>query len=586
MPNYNFGMGFQSNPMDAYGEMAGIVRRSRLSKLLGDYYSTGQADIGQLAQLDPETAASVRQEQQKASLGKMLGEAYTADEGKRKQILAQVFALDPNAATSVDRAARERSKSDMQRLYALSVGNDKSAFNNAYSQYRQGDGAWLPENADPAVIAELAGQSESYRPHVVGGALVDSTGKVLYQAQEKPKYTIKEVGGRLYYLPESPVAAPSANTPTQNAGFDILSEAVKWQESRGNPNAVSPKGAVGTMQTMPGTLRDPGYGVDPARDNSPQELERVGVDYLRAMTEKYGTVGGLAAYNWGPGNWEKALAAAGGDPERALAMAPAETQKYVPSVLQRVQGGAGMGFGTQAMQVPAGAIPVPGVPDSPGKFQSRQLTPDEVANIGLPPGTIAYTTESGKPDIVSRPDARTGSGGEQPLSAGERAKIRGEMKDTKDALGMFKAFDDALNSIGKIGSVFNGADRGRLGTAYNNARSALRVLYNTGVLQPGELPMLNQALQDPNSIGALLDPRSRSQIQAQLDELYRTVARQIENKVRSYPQLYDNAAYDRVVNGQSGRSGKYRVGQVIEANGKRYRVTGGDMNDPDVEEVR
>ena len=93
------------------------------------------------------------------------------------------------------------------------------------------------------------------------------------------------------------------------------------------------------MQTMPGTLRDPGYGIAPARDNSPQELERVGVDYLKAMTSKYGTVGGLAAYNWGPGNWEKALQRAGGDPEAALASAPAETRAYVPSVLKRAQGG-------------------------------------------------------------------------------------------------------------------------------------------------------------------------------------------------------------------------------------------------------
>jgi hypothetical protein len=32
--------------------------------------------------------------------------------------------------------------------------------------------------------------------------------------------------------------------------------------------------------------------------------------------------------------------------------------------------------------------------------------------------------------------------------------------------------------------------------------------------------------------------------------------------------------------------GKYRVGQIIEHGGKKYRVTGGDMNDPDVEEVQ
>lgn len=163
------------------------------------------------------------------------------------------------------------------------------------------------------------------------------------KAPEKggPDYDLREVGGKLYYVPKQPLPAgePSVNTPAADAGFDMLRDAVKWQESRGNPNAVSPKGAIGTMQTMPGTLRDPGYGIVPARDNSPQELERVGVDYLQAMTGKYGTIGGLAAYNWGPGNWEKALQRTGGDPEAALASAPAETRAYVPSVLKRAQGG-------------------------------------------------------------------------------------------------------------------------------------------------------------------------------------------------------------------------------------------------------
>lgn len=50
---------------------------------------------------------------------------------------------------------------------------------------------------------------------------------------------------------------------------------------------------------------------------------------------KYGTIGGLAAYNWGPGNWEAALNSSGGDPRVALSKAPRETQNYVPSVLRR-----------------------------------------------------------------------------------------------------------------------------------------------------------------------------------------------------------------------------------------------------------
>lgn len=94
------------------------------------------------------------------------------------------------------------------------------------------------------------------------------------------------------------------------------------------------------MQTMPGTLTSPGFGVAPARDNSVEEQRRVGNDYLQAMVGKYGVVGGLAAYNWGPGNWEAALNSSGGDPRGALSKAPKETQDYVPSVLKRTGGQA------------------------------------------------------------------------------------------------------------------------------------------------------------------------------------------------------------------------------------------------------
>lgn len=134
--------------------------------------------------------------------------------------------------------------------------------------------------------------------------------------------------------------ATPAPTPGMGEGVmgDSLASAVEWVESRGNPNAVSPKGALGRMQTMPGTLRDPGYGIAPARDDSDAERTRVGREYLTKMTDLYGVEGGLAAYNWGPGNWEAALQRSGGDPRRALASAPAETRAYVPKVLGRTGG--------------------------------------------------------------------------------------------------------------------------------------------------------------------------------------------------------------------------------------------------------
>jgi hypothetical protein len=119
--------------------------------------------------------------------------------------------------------------------------------------------------------------------------------------------------------------------------FEEIVAAVKQAESRGKRYAAdgktlttSPKGALGEMQVMPKTITDPGFGVTPAKDKSPDEIARVGRDYLQAMLGKYGdTEKALVAYNWGPGATDKWLAS-GAKPE-AL---PAETRTYV----QRVKG--------------------------------------------------------------------------------------------------------------------------------------------------------------------------------------------------------------------------------------------------------
>lgn len=90
---------------------------------------------------------------------------------------------------------------------------------------------------------------------------------------------------------------------------------------------TSPKGAQGEMQVMPGTASDPGFGVTPAKDNSPEELARVGREYLAAMQSRYGdTDRALAAYNAGPGAVDKAVKERGVDWLKAM---PDETKAYV-----------------------------------------------------------------------------------------------------------------------------------------------------------------------------------------------------------------------------------------------------------------
>jgi hypothetical protein len=90
---------------------------------------------------------------------------------------------------------------------------------------------------------------------------------------------------------------------------------------------TSPKGAQGEMQVMPGTASDPGFGVTPAKDGSPEELARVGRDYLNAMHQRYGdTDKALAAYNAGPGAVDAAVKAKG---DKWLEAMPDETKAYV-----------------------------------------------------------------------------------------------------------------------------------------------------------------------------------------------------------------------------------------------------------------
>jgi len=114
---------------------------------------------------------------------------------------------------------------------------------------------------------------------------------------------------------------------------------------------TSSKGALGEMQVMPYTSRDPGFGIKPARNNDPDELRRVGDEYAAAMYNRYGDPKlAMIAYNMGPGATDKWLAS-GADPRKL----PKETQGYIRGVslagggeVKRFQDGGTMGgFGDE-----------------------------------------------------------------------------------------------------------------------------------------------------------------------------------------------------------------------------------------------
>lgn len=113
---------------------------------------------------------------------------------------------------------------------------------------------------------------------------------------------------------------------------------------------TSSKGALGEMQVMPATARDPGFGIRPARNDSPDELRRVGDEYAAVLLNRYRDPKlAMIAYNMGPGATDKWLAS-GADPRRL----PKETQGYIRGV-NLAQGGEVRHFATGDYVDPFGA---------------------------------------------------------------------------------------------------------------------------------------------------------------------------------------------------------------------------------------
>lgn len=122
-------------------------------------------------------------------------------------------------------------------------------------------------------------------------------------------------------------------------------DAVIYQESRGRMNAVSPKGALGLMQLMPGTAAQ--LGVNPY---DPDQNIRGGARYLRQQIDRFGSIPlALAAYNAGPG----AVTKYGGIPPYR------ETQNYVATILRRWQPPT-----LPTIFAPAGTSPTPVINDT------------------------------------------------------------------------------------------------------------------------------------------------------------------------------------------------------------------------------
>jgi len=173
--------------------------------------------------------------------------------------------------------------------------------------------------------------------HWIAGGIAESGAEAMLPVEELALANLSEVPAEARSIPDfavADVATHGAQVPAGYAAkvaelaarYDLspaLIEALVWQESRWRADAVSPVGARGLAQLMPGTARD--LGVD-ARD--PFANLEGGARYLREQLDRFdGDIEkALAAYNAGPGR----VIRSGGIPRIR------ETQVYVASIMGRL----------------------------------------------------------------------------------------------------------------------------------------------------------------------------------------------------------------------------------------------------------
>ena len=173
----------------------------------------------------------------------------------------------------------------------------------------------VPERPSREGSVQLIDQSSTNGPSDSGDV---SPAAAVSQTSPPPS----ETGSNGSWVRALPPGAEAWVRPIRRAARDAgidprLLAAVVWAESEFTPTAVSPAGAIGLAQLMPGTAA--GLGVDPW---DPEQNLAGGAEYLAWTIERFGTERlGLAAYNAGPGR----VSEYGG--------APPYTHRYIDRVL-------------------------------------------------------------------------------------------------------------------------------------------------------------------------------------------------------------------------------------------------------------
>lgn len=322
------------------------MSRGTTTRAMGENVGSTEAiDIGQAARAQDESAQALSAASAKAQGGAGEGadaetlvqaiaglhpsSFITTKAGAMRKLLDMTYIPESRARTIVDMVFSQDSALRTRALKA--IGNEPNGAK--FLRYLAGTAGQLTVDAN--ATPPEGTDSEQLTSPVITQPASDE----IVPVDESPAAAPAEPAAAPEAAQSDSPYAPALQALYANENPDLIDlvQRVKHQESgKQGQAAVSPKGAVGTMQVMPATgpeaARLAGLPWDPeAFHNDAAYNELLGIAYLSELLRKYdGDVGrALAAYNAGAGRVDNALASGGSN---WLASLPAETQDYVARV--------------------------------------------------------------------------------------------------------------------------------------------------------------------------------------------------------------------------------------------------------------
>jgi len=423
------------------------------------------------------------------------------------------------------------------------------------------------ERASAARAVEIQAQIDAYNKN---DPALDAALGIKREKPSAPDYVLTDMqdGSKAWIQKPGTGGPPARNTPTQDAGFKSFRDAIAGIESAGSGDysAIGPQTktgdrAIGRYQVMGANVPEwtkaaLGRSMTPQEFAASPEAQDAVFDHrFGQYVQKYGPEGAAKAWFAGEGGMKN-----GGARDQLGTSVDQYGQKFM----------RGMG-GTNEQYTSEGSIPPFGVIPIPGSGAKKEVRPSTVQQ------RRAYLREL----------QATGQKVTQGMA--EHYMLHGKFADTPAPAGPGKGgmTGETGNKVGLLNNALRSARQWHAMVAEKDSAGNFTGGYNNAAaMSPEAKVALN------NAIRAKLRAESGASISP--DELEGEVERYSARLLGG--DATDLSAANNLLNdlstqikslvGGGNGGGGHQVGQIIEKGGRKYRVVGGDPNDPDVEEVR